>query len=55
MNITSDHLAALEMLDKEDLLKMVKTMMSGGVSLNFHGKRAAQEIDKKVRPRQQRL
>lgn len=52
MSVTSDHLAALEMMDKEDLLKMVKTMMSGGVILNFHGKRIAQEIDKKVRPRQ---
>ena len=26
--------------------------MSSGISLNFHGKRTAQEIDKKVRPRQ---
>jgi len=55
MNVTSDHLAALEMLDKEDLLKMVKTMMSGGVVLNFYGKRIAQEIDKKVRPRQTQI
>ena len=45
---------ALENLDKEGLLKMVKTMMGGGIVLNFHGKRSAQEIDKKVRPRQTR-
>ena len=55
MNITTDHLNALEMLDREDLVKMVKTMMSGGVVLNFHGKRTAQEIDKKVRPRQTQI
>jgi adenine-specific DNA-methyltransferase len=52
MNVTGDHVYALEMLDREDLLKMVKTMMGGGMVLNFHGKRTAQEIDKKVRPRQ---
>ena len=55
MNVTADHLNALEMLDKEDLLKMVKTMMGNGVVLNFHGKRSAQEIDKKVRPRQTQI
>ncbi|MFZ1746160.1 MAG: site-specific DNA-methyltransferase [Nitrospirales bacterium] len=52
MNITQSNFDALEMLDQEDLLKLVKTMMSGGVVLNFHGKRTAQEIDRKVRPRQ---
>jgi adenine-specific DNA-methyltransferase len=45
----------LELLDKEDLLKMVKSMMSGGIVVNFHGKRTAQEIDRKVRPRQTRI
>ena len=50
--ITSDNLDALEMLDREDLIKMVKTMLQGGVVVNFHGKRIAQEIDRKVRPRQ---
>lgn len=47
-----NHMDSIEMMDREDLLKMVKTMMSGGITLNFHGKRTAQEIDKKVRPRQ---
>ena len=46
---------ALENLDKEDLLKMVKTMINGGIIMNFHGKRTAQEIDKKVRPRQTKV
>lgn len=54
-NVTSENLNALEMLDQEDLLKMVKTMMGTGVILNFHGKRTAQEIDKKVRPRQTQI
>lgn len=54
-NISDEHINALENLDKEDLLKMVKTMMGGGIVLNFHGKRSAQEIDKKVRPRQTRV
>jgi adenine-specific DNA-methyltransferase len=53
--VTNEQISALENLDKDDLLKMVKTMMSGGIVLNFHGKRTAQEIDKKVRPRQTRV
>lgn len=52
MSITADQIDALEMMERDDLIKMVKTMMSGGIILNFHGKRTAQEIDKKVRPRQ---
>jgi adenine-specific DNA-methyltransferase len=55
MTFTIDNLEALEKLDKDDLVKMLKTMMSGGVVLNFHGKRTAQEIDKKVRPRQTQI
>ncbi|WP_083960476.1 site-specific DNA-methyltransferase [Methylomonas lenta] len=55
MTFTTDNLEALEKLDKDDLVKMLKTMMSGGVVLNFHGKRTAQEIDKKVRPRQTQI
>lgn len=30
-NVNSSHMSALENLDKEDLLKMVKTMMGGGM------------------------
>lgn len=55
LNANSPNISALENLDKEDLLKMVKTMISGGIVVNFHGKRVAQEIDKKVRPRQTRV
>jgi hypothetical protein len=50
-----DELSSLDLLDREDLLSMVKKMVSGGVVLSFHGKRTAQEIDKKVRPRQTRI
>lgn len=55
MNIMPDHINALDKLDRDDLLKMVRTMMSGGVVLNFHGKRTAQEIRRKVRPRQTQI
>lgn len=55
MNFTADNIDALEKLDKDDLVKMLKTMMGGGIVLNFHGKRTAQEIDKKVRPRQTQI
>jgi adenine-specific DNA-methyltransferase len=50
-----DDLDSLELLDREDLLAMVKKMVGGGVVLSFHGKRTAQEIDRKVRPRQTRV
>src|SRR4028118_887629 len=42
---------ALELLDREDLLKMLTSLAEGGVFINFYGKRAATEIAKKVRPR----
>lgn len=42
---------SLELLDRDDLLKALRTMMSGGIALNFYGKRSAMEIGKKVRPR----
>src|ERR1039458_3189285 len=44
-------LNSLELLDQEDLIKLVRGMVSGGVFLNFHGKRSATEISKRVRPR----
>ena len=49
--ISTGALDAIELLDREDLLKLVKTMLSGGVSLTFSGKRTAIEIAKKVCPR----
>ena len=42
---------AIELLDREDLVRLVKSMVSGGVSLTFSGKRTAMEIAKKVCPR----
>lgn len=45
----------LDFLDKEDLLKILKNMVNGGVSLSFYGKRTAEEIYKKVRPRVTRV
>ena len=44
-------LEGLELLDREDLVAMVKRMLNGGVSLSFHGKRTAMEIARRVRPR----
>jgi adenine-specific DNA-methyltransferase len=41
----------LELLDREDLIKLVKTMLGSGVALTFHGKRSALEISRRVRPR----
>ena len=42
---------SLEQLDREDLVKMVKSMLGGGIVVGFNGKRTALEISKKVRPR----
>lgn len=44
-------LTDLELLDREDLIAIIKRMMNGGLNLNFYGKRTAMEISKKVRPR----
>lgn len=46
---------ALELLDREDLIKMVKSMISGGVAISFYGKRSASQIVRKVRPRVTRV
>ena len=45
------HQDSIELLDHEDLVKLLKSMINGGVTLNFYGKRTAMEIAKKVRPR----
>jgi adenine-specific DNA-methyltransferase len=47
MNVNADQLSALDFMDRDDLLKMVKSIMGGGITLSFHGKRTAQEIGKK--------
>ena len=41
----------LELLDRDDLIAMVKRMVNGGISLGFYGKRTAMEIARRVRPR----
>ena len=41
----------LESLSRDELLKTLKKMLSGGVSVMFHGKKTASEIKMKVRPR----
>ena len=46
-----DPFAGIELLDQEDLIRLVRSMMSNGVALTFHGKRSAKEISRKVRPR----
>lgn len=45
------HQDSIELLDHDDLVKLLKNMINGGVTLNFYGKRTAMEIAKKVRPR----
>jgi adenine-specific DNA-methyltransferase len=44
-------LDSLGLLDQEDLIKLVTNMATGGIFLNFYGKRSAMEIAKRVRPR----
>jgi hypothetical protein len=44
-----DETNPLELLDREDLIKLVKTMLGNGVALTFHGKRSALEISRRVR------
>lgn len=46
-----DPAGALERLDREDLVKLVKSMLNNGVALTFHGKRSVMEISRRVRPR----
>ncbi len=41
----------LELLEKEELIKLIGTLARGGIALNFYGKRSALEIAKRVRPR----
>jgi adenine-specific DNA-methyltransferase len=55
IKISINELDSLEFLDKQDLIKMIKRMVNGGVTLMFHGKKTAQEIQRKVRPRVTRI
>ncbi|MFD2607937.1 site-specific DNA-methyltransferase [Deinococcus taklimakanensis] len=50
----TDNLELIEHLDKADLLELVRSLLKQGISLNFSGKRTAQIIQRKVRPRTMR-
>ena len=50
-NINPNDLSNLNLLDREDLIKIIHRMATGGVAVMFNGKRSAMEIQKKVRPR----
>ena len=50
-NVAADPHAPIEQLDKDDLVKLVKSLLSNGVALTFYGKRSVQEISRRVRPR----
>lgn len=41
----------IESMSKKELIKTLKKMLSGGISVMFHGKKTASEIKRKVRPR----
>ena len=49
--IDSSFLNSLEVLERDDLVKIIKNMVTGGIAIMFHGKRSAMEIQKLVRPR----
>lgn len=48
---TGADLSVLEMLDREELIKIIRTLSGPGVTVSFHGKRTAREISRRVRPR----
>ena len=52
MDIENDALGSeLAKLDRDDLERIVRGLLSHGVALSFHGKRTALEIYRRVRPR----
>jgi adenine-specific DNA-methyltransferase len=51
INIDPAFLNSLEVMENDDLIKIIKTMITGGIAVMFHGKRSAMEIQKRVRPR----
>lgn len=46
-----NNIDSVDTMSKDELLKIVKKMLSGGISVMFHGKKSASEIKRKVRPR----
>jgi adenine-specific DNA-methyltransferase len=51
INVDTSFLNSLEVMDNDDLIKIIKGMVTGGIAIMFHGKRSAMEIQKQVRPR----
>jgi adenine-specific DNA-methyltransferase len=51
VNVDKSFLGSLEVMERDDLIKIIKGMVTGGIAVMFHGKRSAMEIQKQVRPR----
>jgi adenine-specific DNA-methyltransferase len=51
VNVDMSFLNSLEVMERDDLVKIIKNMATGGIAVMFHGKRSAMEIQKLVRPR----
>jgi len=51
VNVDKSFSSSLEVMDRDDLVKIIKNMATGGIAVMFHGKRSAMEIQKLVRPR----
>lgn len=49
--VNFENLNNLDLLEKDELIRIIKNMATGGVAVMFNGKRTAMEIQKKVRPR----
>jgi len=50
--INKDNITNLEILSNQELIAIINKMVERGVSLSFFGKKNAQYIEKKVKPRQ---
>lgn len=50
--INKDNISNLEILSNQELIAIINKMVESGVSLSFFGKKNAQYIEKKVKPRQ---
>jgi hypothetical protein len=48
INVDSSYLSRLEVLEPEELIKIIKDLVTGGVAVMFHDKRSDVEIQKRV-------
>jgi len=53
--VNPSNLDNLDILDREDLIKIIHRMATGGIAVMFNGKRSAMEIQKRIRPRAIRI